>query len=256
MSALFINNNVIKLDAIASTNEYAQKLLINHDKIAEGTVIWAADQQLGRGQRGNSWESQPGKNLTFSVILYPKFLKVEEQIMISKSVSLGICDFVNSLLPANMTEKEYVKIKWPNDIYVSDKKICGILIENSINSNQIASSIVGIGLNINQVQFSTELPNPTSLKLETGNDHNLEQCLSDLCSHIENRYLKTRLGNTEEINSHYLENLYKFGEWYNYIIGNKQVTAKINGVSKSGKLVLEKEGGGEHECDFRSPLIF
>ena len=161
------------------------------------------------------------------------------------------------------SREEDVKIKWPNDIYVANKKIAGILIENSVSGNKLQQSIIGIGININQDKFSTELPNPTSLKLVMGKEFDLRECLEELCSCIESRYLQLRqphpipLPKGEgTIDADYLKNLYRFGEWANYKYKSdtdkyRELKAKITGVAKIGKLIIETEKGETLECDFK-----
>ena len=132
--------NIIKKNQISSTNTVAIELL-KKEELPEGTIIWADEQTKGRGQRGNSWESEPGTNLTISIILFPHFLKAEDQFLLSKVTSLAITDYL-----ANRFNQ--VTIKWPNDIYVANDKIAGILIENSIIGSSFEYAVIGIGLNI------------------------------------------------------------------------------------------------------------
>jgi BirA family biotin operon repressor/biotin-[acetyl-CoA-carboxylase] ligase len=242
--------------------------------VFEGTVVIAKQQLQGRGQRGATWESEPNKNLTLSILLQPTFLRTEDQFQLNKAVSLGVAEFISSLahpngssvwlaspLPEERGMRGEVTIKWPNDIYIGNKKIAGILIENSVSGNKLQQSIIGIGININQEKFSAELPNPTSLKLIRGKEFDLKECLEELCSCIERRYLQLRhpssfLPSREEamqtaIDSDYLKNLYRFGEWANYKYKGDALKAKIIKVTKVGKLVLEIENGEKLECDFK-----
>ena len=266
MDTLFIGQNIIKLDSVDSTNDYANKLLsqeldrpLVHSRfkregrnVFDGTVVYALSQRTGRGQRGNRWESEPYKNLTFSIVLYPIFIRAEEQFMLSKVVSLGICDYVNSVVtnPALNNFEYGVKIKWPNDINIGDEKVAGILIENSIRSNEITHSVIGVGVNVNQTRFSSDIPNPTSIKLITGENFDLEICLSELCSCIEARYLQLKSGKKEEISNDYLKVLYWYQQMSIYEINGNKFTAIMTGISDQGKLILEKEDGGIIECNF------
>ncbi len=177
---MIIGSNIIFHNELISTNTCAA-LLLKQQKPPEGTVIHANFQTAGKGQKGNIWVSEAGKNLLFSIILFPDMIKPEEQFGISMAISLGICDFLNKLIPV-------CSIKWPNDIYAGDDKIAGILIENSIRGGNIESSIAGIGLNINQVIFPSYLPNPVSLKLITGKEHDPDYCLNELLSSLDKRY--------------------------------------------------------------------
>ena len=155
MNPLFIGRNVIKLDTVDSTNRYANDLLnCNFNdgsvkKIYDGTVVLARTQRSGKGRRGNNWESEPCKNLTFSIILYPGFLKASDQFRLNKVISLGIYDHVRSIIMQHDEKCDRtVSIKWPNDIYAGSDKISGILLENAIRQDKISHSIIGIGLNI------------------------------------------------------------------------------------------------------------
>ncbi len=260
MDTLFIGHTIIRLEHTDSTNSHLLRLM-NEEKLAEGAIVITQKQEDGRGQRGTFWESEAGKNLTLSILLKPTFLKADEQFSLSKTISLGVLDFISSINHQPSTIN-HPKVKWPNDIYIGNKKVAGILIENSVNGNSISHSIVGIGINVNQEKFSSELPNPTSLRIVTGDELNLEDCLSQLCSCIEKRYLQLRpqpLTPSPKreggMDSDYLKNLYRFNEWANYNYKGETIKAKIIGVTKIGKLVLEKENGEKLECDFKEVVF-
>ena len=242
MKKTMLQPNVILLESIDSTNNYARELF-SKGKPEEGTVVLTRDQQSGKGLGSNSWESEPGKNLTFSVILYPDFLHVEEQILLNETIALAVADFIRSI-----DSSLNVKIKWPNDIYIYDKKVAGILIENTISGNNFKSSIVGIGVNINQTVFLSNAPNPTSLLSETGKELEIDKCFLVLFYCIAARYLSLCNNNTELISSDYLKHLYRINEFYNYRIDNKIVSAKLTGVSNFGRLILQFPEG--HTSDF------
>ena len=146
-----------KFDTLPSTNQYCE--LLNLDETEEFTVIVARTQTAGIGQRGNHWEAKPDKNLTFSLVLKPTWLPVADQYQLTKAVSLGIAD---CLMPLIAEGDRRVRIKWPNDIYVDNNKICGILITHRITNGQIAASVVGIGLNVNQQTFPDWVPHLTT----------------------------------------------------------------------------------------------
>jgi BirA family biotin operon repressor/biotin-[acetyl-CoA-carboxylase] ligase len=188
---LIIGSNIIFHKNIASTNTCAA-LLLKKEKPPEGTIIYTNFQSAGKGQKGNKWVSEDGKNLLLSIILFPDMIRPEKQFCISMAISLGICDFLKGLIPV-------CKIKWPNDIYAGDDKIAGILIENSIIGSYIESTVAGIGLNINQVNFPAFLPNPVSLKLITGKDHDPYKCLKELAAFLDRRYKQLVSGETAEI---------------------------------------------------------
>ncbi|MBK6281348.1 MAG: biotin--[acetyl-CoA-carboxylase] ligase [Draconibacterium sp.] len=163
---MMTGKNTIFLTEVESTNNYANQLVLS--KAAEhGTVVLAQYQKKGKGQQGNSWESEPGKNLLASIILFPDFLSAAKQFYLSKIASLSIVDFLK-------TETSGITIKWPNDIYIDNKKVAGILIENAIKGHNLSSSIIGIGLNLNQELFVTDAPNPVSLKQVSTKDYEIE----------------------------------------------------------------------------------
>lgn len=247
MNTQIIGSHIIEIEQTASTNTYTANLL-QSEKQAEGTVIIADNQTDGKGQDQNKWESEPLKNLTFSIILYPIFLDPGDQFLLSKSISLGIIDFLKTILPDH---HKSIKIKWPNDIYVGDKKICGILIQNSITGNCLSDSIIGIGLNVNQSIFKSKAPNPISIKNLTDKEIDLKDGLSSICSSLNNRY--TQLFNQQHdiISQIYLERLYRFGEWCNYKINDNLLVAKINGISEFGQLLLQDQNGNDYTCNIK-----
>lgn len=237
-----IGKKIINLKKVASTNTYAAGFLKNQT-IPEGTVIWADEQISGRGQRGNIWESEPGKNLTFSIILYPRFIRAEEQFLISKIVSLAIYDFLDSLIAG-------VRIKWPNDIFVDNDKIAGILIESSIVGHTIENCIVGIGLNVNQTSFHSYLPDPVSLKIITGKSFDLKDTLSGLCGFLQKRYLQLKNQERDLMNSEYLSRQYRYNEFHLFHRGSEKFSAKITGVDPQGALILDLETGESQKFMF------
>ncbi|MDR3285831.1 MAG: biotin--[acetyl-CoA-carboxylase] ligase [Prevotellaceae bacterium] len=227
-----------------STNDLAHTAIINN--CVNGSVFIADVQTKGRGQRSNSWESEPSKNLTFSVILYPEFLKVEEQFLLSKAISVAVVDFLKE---CGLT----AKIKWPNDIYVGDKKITGILIEHSITANNIASSIVGVGLNVNQKTFLSDAPNPTSILIALGREKELDRAksLERLLFLFEQRYKSLMTSNFEKLEKDYFQHLYHNDGFYQYISAERKFAAKIIGITNIGELLLETENGEQQKFGFK-----
>ena len=244
MNTIFIGKYRIEVEKTDSTNSYTGRLH-EENPLFEGTVVIAKHQEQGRGQRGTTWESEPNKNLTLSLFLQPGFLPADEQFVLSKTISLGVMEWVASVGVSN------VKIKWPNDIYVGDKKIAGILIENSVSGTKFQHSIIGVGINVNQEKFSSHLSNPTSLKIITGNECNLDTCLSQLCFFIEKRYLQLKSHRVGEIDKDYMNALYRFGEWGHCTYKHESLTTKIIGVTKNGKLILQKQDGEKVICDLK-----
>lgn len=241
-----IGNNHIRLNRVNSTNKYATEMIAKSKPI-EGTVISASFQYEGRGQIGRFWESEAEKNITCSTILRPIFLEAPDQFQLSVAVSLAVYDFISHFL----IEKE-VKIKWPNDIYVGDKKVAGVLLQNSLLGKVISSTIVGTGININQTKFSPDVPNPTSLTLELNREFDLEFMFPWLFRFLSKRYLQLKSGQIEKMKNEYLENLYRKGDWSNFKDQtNENWEGKINGVDESGRLLIENRGGNQLYFNFR-----
>jgi BirA family transcriptional regulator, biotin operon repressor / biotin---[acetyl-CoA-carboxylase] ligase len=232
MSTLFIGNNAIRLPIVESTNTFAHDLLKNENP-PDGTIILADEQSKGRGQRENSWQSEGGKNLTFSLILYPNSIASDKQFFLTQVIALAITDWLVSELNSDFQ----VKIKWPNDVLVGNRKIAGVLIENSLRGNWISSSIIGIGLNINQKQF--ELENATSLCMLTGCEYDLKICLSRLCQCIEVRYLQLHNKKTFVLQADYLTRLFRLNETHKFEIEHVLYDGKIIGVNEQGKLRIQ-----------------
>ncbi|MFC2175999.1 biotin--[acetyl-CoA-carboxylase] ligase, partial [Bacteroidota bacterium] len=204
---LFIGLNTIHLPCVDSTNNYARELV--HDKMPiEGTLIIADEQTIGKGQRENSWVSEAKMNLTGSYILNPVFLAAQNQFFLSVVVALAVSDLV-SLFLAN---EESVKIKWPNDILVNNQKIAGILIENTLQGAHIEASIVGIGLNVNQIEFQNEL-NATSLKLISAKSFELKTVIQQLNKTLEQYYLRLKAGRKTELLALMNQRLWQGGNW-------------------------------------------
>ena len=238
-NTLFIGQVLYDLPQVASTNEYALSLL-SKSKPLEGTVISTFCQTSGRGQIGSQWESEPDKNISLSVILYPDFLRVKHQFQLSQAISLAVFDFVTYHLGT-----AEVKIKWPNDIYLGNFKVAGILLQNSLINNFIRSSVAGIGININQTDFLTRPPNPTSFKLIKGREFDLESMALSLCQFIEARYLQLKSGKIVPLQQDYLRNLYRFQTPALFQRTSGEIfQGTITGLEESGELrvlVLGKE---------------
>jgi len=232
---MIIGSKYIFVRNIESTNTIAAGL-IKSESIPEGTIIHTNFQSAGRGQKGSRWESEEGKNLLFSIVLYPSTITPEDQFIISMIISLGICDFLKTHIPVS-------KIKWPNDIYAGDDKIAGILIENSIKGNVISNSVAGIGLNINQTDFPSYIPNPVSLKMLTGKEHDLLTCLKQIAGFLDRRFKQLISGSRSAIRDEYISSLYRLSEWHEFSTGNREFSGRIIAVDDSGRLMAENRNG-------------
>lgn len=242
---LFLGKEIIHLAACGSTNDELNQLLQNKN-LPEGAIVITSAQTAGKGQRGNTWETAPGKNLTFSIYLRPAFITVVRQFDLNVCISLGILDYLKPF-------SRSFQVKWPNDIYHSEKKICGILIQNYINKQQIDRAVVGIGLNINQPSFNNE--KPTSLTKITGEIYDLNKELQQLMAHIEARYISLKAGQAEKLREDYLDNLYWFGEDHIFRKDNENAfIGRIIGITEEGKLQIETKNGlkpfGMKEVEF------
>ncbi|HEX2969892.1 MAG TPA: biotin--[acetyl-CoA-carboxylase] ligase [Bacteroidales bacterium] len=244
---MIIGSKIIYKDQLPSTNTYALEL-IDSGKPEEGTIICTDRQTTGRGQPGNSWESEPLKNLTFSLILYPEFIDPSCQFLVSMTISLGIRDFINK-------HAVFSSIKWPNDIYVNDDKIAGILIESSTMGGNIRFMIVGIGININQEEFRSQAPNPVSLKHVTGKTYDLPECLNDLTACIDSRYNELKEGRIEEIRKDYHRNLYRINKWTMFRDDSGEFTGRIQNVDDDGRLTIELKSGENRFYYFREVVF-
>ncbi|MCH5328043.1 MAG: biotin--[acetyl-CoA-carboxylase] ligase [Coprobacter sp.] len=221
---------MIRLKETESTNTYLKQLL-SRQAVEEWTVVVTDSQTAGRGQRGNNWEAEPGKNLTFSLVLYPRHIPPSRQFCLSQMIALGVTDALQKFGSG-------FSVKWPNDIYWNDQKIAGILIENEIIGSTFESAVAGIGLNVNQEIFRSPAPNPVSLKQITGIEIDLSALLTDIVECIRKRYYE---GNTEALHRNYLQMLFRKEGMYPYRDRNGLFYASLSGIGEEGHLILETE---------------
>jgi BirA family biotin operon repressor/biotin-[acetyl-CoA-carboxylase] ligase len=261
---LFIGQNQIYLPSCQSTSESLALYITQQKKkdintIFEGTLLWTNHQTKGKGQRGNTWTTQENQNLTFSILLNPTFLSPKESFWITIAISLGVRDALEEVLKADYPKNDFLqiadelKIKWTNDIFINhkidnkykDQKIGGILIENQISSQSINQSIVGIGININQI-FDKKLENNRAISLKelTSIEWNKEDILTEILFFIEKRYLQLRAGKKDSLRADYLSHLFRYQEWHYYKdkLRNQKITGQILGINPEGKLALEIAG--------------
>lgn len=241
MASYFTNmdNSVIGCEVVynpitESTNSLATNALAG--KVAEGITFVADYQSKGRGQRGNFWESEVGKNLTFSVLAYPSFLEIYDHFYLSKVVANGVAE---ALLGLNVE----ARIKWPNDIYVGDLKIAGILIENGLMGISHSHSIWGVGLNVNQRIFRSDAPNPTSLVNLLGDELDRNEVLHAVLRCMNGWYERLKKGLKSEIDEFYFATLFRKDGFYKFEADGIRFKAKISSIEHTGELVLETEKG-------------
>jgi BirA family biotin operon repressor/biotin-[acetyl-CoA-carboxylase] ligase len=230
-----IGKHIVRLPLAESTNNYANGQL-KENEIPDGTVFLAYEQSAGRGQQNNFWESEPGLNLTFSIVVFPDFLDIRRQFMLSKVVALGIYTALGKYV-------DNLRIKWPNDIYAGDKKLGGILIENSIMNGLIKNSVIGIGINVNQTDFRSSAPNPVSLKTLTNQQFDCDVVLSEILSGIDYYYSLLREVEEERIDREFISVLYRLNEKHWFRAEQEEFEGEIIGVNELGQLLIRKQNG-------------
>lgn len=231
---LIVGENIITLQRVSSTNDYLKSNLSNSTPYTEGTVIMAVEQYAGKGQAGNVWQSEPGKNLTCSILLNPHFLSPKDQFDLNIAVSLSIIDTLRPILG------EKLRIKWPNDIYFMDKKIGGILIENMLRGMTWKHAIIGLAINVNQTEFDNHAK-ASSLKQLLDRDFNINELLSSLCRQLSIEYELLKQGNSEQ-RCRYKHNLYRLGQPADFMVGGQRKNGTLLDISKEGKLIVDFDG--------------
>ena len=208
-------------------------MVSNSEPLAEGTVIMAEDQFAGRGQHGNIWHATAGLNLTFSVLLKPVFLPVHQQFILNMVVSNAICIALDRFIPKG------IQLKWPNDIYYEDRKLGGVLIENNILGSTLKTSIIGIGINVNQLTFDDEqLKRATSMLEILQQDVDLVKLLAEICLELEKQYFILRSANHTLLKEMYLNRLYRSGKKFAYSDDQGLFEGMITGIEDHGALIL------------------
>lgn len=240
---------LIVLPETDSTNTYLTQLCDEQPTaVQEFTTIIAERQTAGKGQRGNSWESEDFRNITFSFVLYPTFIEARRQFILSQIVSLSIKEELDEWTDG-------ISIKWPNDIYWNEKKICGILIENDLTGHRIGRSISGIGVNINQELFRSNAPNPVSLKQITGQEHDRYLILANIMKRLKAYYLLLQSDAdgtaTDLIAARYALSLFRREGFHRYADADGEFLARLLRVEPDGRFVLEDREGKERGYLFK-----
>ena len=250
-NTLFTGKVLEHLPKVDSTNNYAKDVLAKSSPI-DGTVILADEQFAGRGQTNNIWQSEANKNLTFSIIYQTSFLKATEQFWLNMAISLGVWSMVNSQWSIGKDNKQLTthdsqlttSIKWPNDIYVENRKIAGILIENTIVGMHLKYSVIGIGLNVNQTNFENNI-NATSLNLLLKNEIDKNEVINQLLASIEKYFLLLKERKFERLKKEYVENLFRYNSSSLFKKNELEFIGKIIDVDEFGNLILETNNGSE-----------
>lgn len=233
---------ILRLEEVDSTNTW----LANHEKeLPETVMVYSHSQRSGRGQRGNSWESEPGRNITASIVFHPEAFDASRQFLISEAVALAIVEYLEG-------HGIKAEVKWPNDIYVGDKKICGILVEHVVTGRHITRTIAGFGINLNQEKFYSDAPNPVSLYNITGEKYVLEEEVEKVAHKIE-KYLE-ELESGESHHQKFLGKLWrKDGNFYKFrdVKANEMIEGCILDVADNGLMTIAVKDGGEREYAFK-----
>jgi birA, biotin-[acetyl-CoA-carboxylase] ligase region len=238
---------VIRLAETVSTNNYIRSLL-KEQTLPEGSLVVTNFQTSGRGQAGNSWESEAGKNLTFSIVIYPETIAANEQFLISQIAALSVKETLSEYT-------DNIRVKWPNDVYWNDRKICGMLIENDLGGYSIYCSVCGIGININQKEFFSDAPNPVSLTQITGQEYNLEEILTRFRHHFYQLYIKLLQDKKEFIRQQYRNALYHGEGFHTYKDDHGMFEAEIKDIEPTGHLILRLREGEIRRYAFKEVSI-
>lgn len=235
----------IRIEKTDSTNSHVAR---EAESFAGDVLLYAVEQSAGRGQRGNSWEAEPGKNLTASLLLHPTGVEANCQFAISEAVALGVV----RLLARHGVQ---AKVKWPNDVYAGNRKICGILIENSLLGNEIRRTIAGVGININQERFMSDAPNPVSYFQLTGSTLDIAETASELASTVEETMKEAATPEgRERLHAAFIESLWR-GDGKLHPFADKRtgrkLMASITSIAPNGILTLTDSSGERREYAFK-----
>ncbi len=236
---------IIRFKNIDSTNKYLQNLLEEGADITDNIVV-TDFQSSGKGQGRNVWESEACKNLLFSIALDMSYLKAENQFVLTQMVSVAMINVLKNYLP-----EEHLFIKWPNDIYFKNKKIAGILIKNEIKGMMLGTSIIGIGLNVNQESFNENLPNPISMKMITGADYDLEKMLLAISCQLSAVSRQSKFNSQSSTANDYIKYLYRYKQWSFYQHEGTVKEMMIIGYDQFGRLILKEKNDREVVCDLK-----
>ncbi|MDN3586687.1 biotin--[acetyl-CoA-carboxylase] ligase [Pedobacter aquatilis] len=244
-STLFVGQNIIKLKEVDSTNNYLKNLASKSEPLTEGTVIMADHQFAGRGQQDTIWQTEPGKNISASILLKPAFLPISKQFYLNIAVSVAISEALSFFLP------EKVNVKWPNDIYYEGKKLGGLLIENSLTGSVIKSSVIGFGLNINQEKFHPQLQQKaTSVFQILHKNVDLQLVMEKIFVYMEKYYLNLKSEKYSFLQKTYLAQLLNFNTAAKYKQNGQVFEGIIKGVRENGILAMEINGE-IHDFNFK-----
>ena len=240
----FTGKSIHFLPSCHSTNTVASELIRNQEAV-NGLIVITNEQTAGRGQQGNTWLSTANLNLTFSAIFFPSTYFITDSFYLNIVSSLAVAKTMEEFIPSN----KQVSVKWPNDVYIGNKKVSGILIENTLRADKINSVVMGIGINVNQPEF--EYTTATSMLHESDRAFSLQEVLDRLCEHIETLYLKLNAGLKHELLNLYQSKLYALNTLHAYQDEDGDFMGYMRGVEENGTLLMEKESGTKREYQFK-----
>lgn len=230
--------HIIALNSVDSTNSVAASEIIKGTQIP--FVVTAAFQTNGRGRQGRGWHSDKDKNVLFSLVIAPEFLKASKQFALNKAFAVAICTSLQKYTDVKLS------IKWPNDIYAGNLKIAGILIDYNVVGDFLSHAILGAGINVNQPSFPKSIPNPVSLAQITGLEHNTDDLMQLIISSFLSHYKCLYEGNTTEFDTAYLNLLWRRDTFAPFLLNGSEVILKIIGTDCFGRLLLTDESGNRH----------
>ncbi len=245
------------LPTVPSTNTWLKE---HASEFGHGDIVVTDDQTAGRGQRGNFWEAEPGKNLTFSMLLKPDSIAPARQFVISECVALGVSEVLRDRLSGHI-DPDLVKVKWPNDIYVGDDKIAGILIEHAVNTERILHTVAGIGLNVNQTIFHSSAPNPVSMAQLAGHaSFSLTEIMEDIAAAVLRRVKDASRSDrgVDHLHEEFHSMLWRNdGNAYRFMLASdtSRFVAVIDGVDPDGMLRLRLPDGEVHRFAFKEVVF-
>jgi BirA family biotin operon repressor/biotin-[acetyl-CoA-carboxylase] ligase len=242
-----------RLQTVHSTNSFLRELN-GGDASFDMELATTEFQTAGRGQKGNSWESEKSKNLLFSILLHPVYVQPSKQFCISEAIALAVVKSLKEIVADELVAKDF-SVKWPNDIYWKNKKIAGILIENELFGSTIRDCIVGVGININQQNFISDAPNPVSLYNILGVSTNVEEVLDAIIKQFVANVSMIENGQTALLHKEYMDSLFRRKGIYPYRDCSSEFMATINDVREDGRLILTDSDDKERIYEFKEVAI-
>ena len=239
-----MNPYFLHLTSIESTNAFLLEKAETQNVV--NYVVYADYQSHGKGMGNNTWESEPLKNLTFSMALDTAFIDVANQFQISQTVAVALHRCLSEYV-----DTDGLQVKWPNDILFENRKLAGVLISNILKDNNMSLSVIGIGLNVNQTRFMDWPTNPVSMKMITGMDYDLKSVLDDIVDKIMSEVESLKSGYYQQINEYYLSKLYRYRQWGSYLVGNDEKRLFMKGLDKFGRILLCDSDSVEYAFDVK-----